>query len=450
MTLAEYPHVASIEKRISGVVVLLLACAGQGVEGPAQQPVEVAYGKFDSNCATKVGRFFEDHAAGAKASEFKKFWETEHHAFGSPDNLIRYGWELEGGNSNILKYYRLRSFTDEQWDAMTLAEKLAAKSARNLDPKDFTSGWNGFERMGKAPKFLNDTIHSEGGGTMWETKAIKPIAKLSKYFEDLDWVHREVYGGGGYHHHVGFKVNKSFADELTNFISHGNDYLTIKMWSLEASAVRHPYLGPMTKGDVTNMLRSFRSGSTHGNKFNSLAPRSLGYPSIQTLEYRAIGYDLMEARKQMTNAVRFLESPKQAQVKFGDVGHGYRLNNAKIADIDFVSDETVLRFPKAVQSFLDDAIKAASEHNKVYQGKQGEELLKRWAYPLLKFEDRTYMNIPPDVKSAIIKARKQYVRALEEMAAEARSYGAVGAHEQEQIEWLIQRWATQSRLLEIF
>ena len=68
---------------------------------------------------------------------------------------------------------------------------------------------------------------------------------------------------------------------------------------------------------------------------------------------------------------------------------------------------------------------------------------------MVAFEHRSYLS-PNDVRKAIQDARVAYVAELERLAEEARSWGKVGSEAQDSIEWLLQKWASASRLLEIY
>ena len=375
----------------------------------------------------------------------ERFWRAEHIAFGDYQNRITLAWEHEGGTSEILRFYRPAELTDDEWRAMSFAER-----------QDWVSTYYGPEpfeefylRTDDAPAFLREELDFENG-RWWETSTQGYVRTPSELMEQMNWVRANLGRGprAPFHVHIVFRRDAQFADELTDFAAHASEYTTLRMISYDTSYVRERgILGMFVEEDLAHMRETLAAGGRIDEKAFTVGFRTTSWRGkgplygdwgLSGFEWRRLGDE-----RGITNTLLFLEDPRNARIALGELGTGRTIDDlGHLADglrVERLSEMTLYRFSDTMQSYL----WSVAENVVPIQGLSVE----RWSIPLVRWEARPYL---APIADDIVAARQTFLRGLEQLAQSSPDPSRNARQVAEAIDRLVQNFVRETQLYEHF
>lgn len=360
------------------------------------------------------------------------------HAFGDKQNPIQFSMELEGRKAQgIVDLYRPKNVREDDWLSMSLGERLAFVESLGSAPW----AWNSWLRLSTAPEWMRSVLQSEAQGRFWEISTQTYSDTLDEMWQQAELL-REATGSEAFHYHVSFRPEQRFASELAVYLAHVDEVFTTHMFDVDPvergmrlanarsvsseslrdqqlfSSVAHPFLGPQVQSKLDLVARSAGPEVEHaGLKYHSVGYRHGAAPYNDEdrvgFEFRATG-PAEKDRAFLELTVEFLESPASVNLAMMP---GAPFYIADLKELDRLSPATRARFGDATVSR---ALSAIAESGNMRGVPDVKYTAIRWAYPLLKWEERPYLRA---AASRIKEARRAFT---EEVLEIVRAYQAEG------------------------
>lgn len=397
--------------------------------------------------------------------ETNVYFVDAHPLRGPPTSLVTYSFEKEGHEGEISMLYKDPKFTDDQW--LALGERERVDRLQGLtDQKRVFMPSSKIAPTSLHPEALSgyseDIFIEKLKAHTWEIKhkgyEISPD-RLMRQIRETTGLFRDT---SAVHVHVVFEIdsNDRSGKQFGRWSKQMNDFLTLRgleeglhnnhrtrLQGRAGGLLRRVWDWVRHMGTQTTAPSDFKAIGARNYKFFSMGIRGDIYGPGSTPGRRKIGLELRDVTRDLGRLQADIAAVTKA---VQDRAWG------KFADQDPASD-------RGLSTDRGEAIRRLGRAVSPESAKLFRDVVETAALPLEEFETGLYVNlstgrlegVSPEASARIVAAREKYMRELQSLEKELRSFRERGeAVEPMEIEIALKmtlaEWASAARVSELF
>lgn len=398
------------------------------------------------NVAFWISSLAESRPVASCITDFKSLY----FASGKKNNPVQFSYEIEfslSANPKLLEFYKVQSYTDEQWFAMPLQKRLEVAQTY-VDSMISRGRTTLLVKTEKTPHFLAEKVIDAKGGRL-ELAMNEVNTSLDEIKENLEWTWREI-GPGSIQGHASIKKDARAIENSVVYAKHDSEISYLgslersfarynETGEIRSSVIENPSLGPIDRRTFDSLSARVAGRGRYRNELNDTDKLIYGTtyrPDLYGL--RRTGFEVRNCHKNLDCIMGSLKSVAEG------LENGFK-NYAGIKDDVLVDAGTLTKWNDQTRSFLTSASRHFDSLTELSTGGAPMEL--RLSLPLANWEQHPLLlGLSADERLKAVErikvAREAYVA---EMDTISRSTLPVGEKLKSAI-IAMSRWSVSTQL----